>query len=158
MLSRTLKPPIMTLRCLFPQIPLREKEKKNPTLRRRLPDSLLDGVPSLQPGGRIQNPQNSHKAYRCLMATCDEVSMMMALIISSWQKIFSDRLCLLTSRSWPSFTTEVSGLKKRIFSAYSQAWKKRIFSGLKKNILGILSSLKKTNNFFPYKLATCRLF
>ena len=100
MLSRTLKPPIMTLRCLFLQIPLREKEQKRiPTLRRRLPGSLLDGVPSLQPGGTIQNPQNSHKAYRRLMATCDEDSMMMALIISSWQKIFSDRLCLLTSRS-----------------------------------------------------------
>ena len=57
MLSRTLKPPIMTLRCLFPQIPLREKEQKRiPTLQRRLAGSLLDGVPSLQPGGKIQNP------------------------------------------------------------------------------------------------------
>ena len=100
MLSRTLKPPIMTLRCFFPQIPLREKEQKRiPTLRHRLAGSLLDGVPSLQPGGRIQNPQNSHKAYKCLLATCDEVSMMMVLMISSWQKIFSDRLCLPTSRS-----------------------------------------------------------
>ena len=36
--------------------PESERQKRIPTLRRRLAGSLLDGVPSLQPGGKIQNP------------------------------------------------------------------------------------------------------